>query len=393
MPTNKQPEISELEKTKQAEKAWRDSENKFRDLLENANDLIQSVNPEGKFDFVNRKWLKVLEYTAEEVHELKLTDILRPDQVSHCLAEFKKVAAGETLTSVEAVFISKTGKEIYVEGNVSPRMENGRFLSTRAIFRDVTERKQAEAKIKFLLETTQQANDQLKKMDETKDEFLSMTTHDLKAPLVPIETYADLLRKGQAGALSEKQRQYAERIKEASVKMRGLIDDILDYTRIEFGRVKLSPEVFSLNGLVQECVEEVLPTANHKQIKLDLNPDKTNLLVKADKNMIGRVVVNLVSNAVKYTPEKGRIAVSLYQEKDQVVCSVQDTGIGILKEHLAKVFDKFYMVTAARAREERSLGLGLHIAKSFIEAHGGQVRAESQGKDRGAKFSFTLPLA
>ena len=120
----------------------------FRDLLENANDLIQSVNINGNFIYVNRKWLKTLGYTKEEVERLKLTDILREDQIPHCMEIFKKVCKGESFEHIETVFISKNLEEIFVEGNANPRFEDGKFVQTLGIFRNITERRQMEIQIR-----------------------------------------------------------------------------------------------------------------------------------------------------------------------------------------------------------------------------------------------------
>jgi PAS domain S-box-containing protein len=132
---------------KQADEALRESEERYRDLFENANDLIQSVYPSGKFAYVNQKWLEVLGYTKDEVGKLTLWDILRKDQIPHCMEVFKTVSRGEEVTGVETVFVSKNGKEIYVEGNANARLKDGKFVATRGIFRDITDRKKAEEKL------------------------------------------------------------------------------------------------------------------------------------------------------------------------------------------------------------------------------------------------------
>ena len=141
-------EVNSEKKLLEAEAKLRESEERFRDLFENANDLIQSVGVSGNFVYVNRKWRETLGYSEEEIEKLHLSDILREDQIQHCMAYFQRVSSGESLNMVEAVFVSKDGREIYVEGDVSARFEDGEFISTRGIFRDVTERKRAEDELK-----------------------------------------------------------------------------------------------------------------------------------------------------------------------------------------------------------------------------------------------------
>ena len=138
--------ISNITEQKQAEEALRQSEEKFRDLFENANDLIQSVDKKGKFVYVNRKWLEVLEYTKDELEKLTLWDILRKDQIPHCMELFKKIRNGEAVNEVDTVFISKNMKEIYVDGNANAQFKDGKFIATRGIFRDITEHKKAKEK-------------------------------------------------------------------------------------------------------------------------------------------------------------------------------------------------------------------------------------------------------
>jgi PAS domain S-box-containing protein len=163
--------------------ALHESEERYRDLFENSTDLIQSVNNDGRFEYVNAKWLEALGYTREEIKQLTLMDILRKDQVPHCNELFERVRNGEALDRVETVFVSKDGREILVEGNVNGQFKNGQFVATRAIFRDITERK---------------------KIERMKDQFVSMVSHELRTPLTSIRASLGLLASGVIGALPEK---------------------------------------------------------------------------------------------------------------------------------------------------------------------------------------------
>lgn len=144
--------IFDITDRKLAEKALIESEEKFRDFLENANDLIQSVDVNGRFLYVNKKWLETLGYSKGEVKKLKLIDILRKDQIPHCMEIFKRVCQGESFDNVEAVFVAKDGSEIYVKGNANARFKDGKFVATRGIFRDITKRKRAEEEMRRALE-------------------------------------------------------------------------------------------------------------------------------------------------------------------------------------------------------------------------------------------------
>ncbi|MFH1347697.1 MAG: PAS domain-containing protein [Candidatus Margulisiibacteriota bacterium] len=294
----------------------------------------------------------------------------------------------------EYVEIFEPGLKAWLAISTSPiKDENGKVVSVVHAIRDISERKQRQERMRKVLLESQAANERLRDIDMSKDELLSIVTHDLKSPLVPVEGYADMLRKGLAGPISDRQKVYAERIKEQSIKMRAMIDQLLDYTHVEFGKIKLNPEVFQINNLVVEAVEEIMPEADKKKMKIDLDLSKDELAINADKRMIGRVISNLISNAIKYTPEGGRMIISLRRANGNVHFSVADNGIGISKDDLPKVFDKFFMVEQKKVRERGSLGLGLHIAKDFIEAHGGKIWAESEGEGKGSKFNFTLAAA
>lgn len=190
--------VQDITQRKRAEEVLKESEEKFRDLFENANDLIQSVNASGEFVYVNKKWLETLGYSREELGRLKLTDILREDQIPHCMEIFKKVRSGESFEKVETVFISKDGTEIVVEGNVNARIKDGEFIATRGIFRDITEQKKVEEAYRALVENSLQGlgiaqdsrvafvNPTIAKMlGYTIEELMSFSPRDWKALIHP----------------------------------------------------------------------------------------------------------------------------------------------------------------------------------------------------------------
>jgi signal transduction histidine kinase len=255
------------------------------------------------------------------------------------------------------------------------------------------ERDEARKRVSALLEETQRANEELKRIDRTKDEFLSIVTHDLKTPLVSVLGYVGLLLDERGGKLSGKQRIYLQNIKRQSDKVQTMVDSILDYTRVELGKIKIAPEEFSINSQIFELLEDIMPQADQKKIAVEADLPPEQIMVNADKGMIGRVIANLLGNAIQYTPQGGKIEISLRREDDFVQLKVRDNGIGIPPEHIPRLFDKFFVVEQAKARERRSLGLGLHISKEFIQAHGGEIRVESPGKGKGSTFIFTLPAA
>jgi signal transduction histidine kinase len=253
------------------------------------------------------------------------------------------------------------------------------------------ERKRAEEKIAAMLQETQKVNEELKRTDKAKDEFLSIVTHDLELPLVSVLGYSEVLLQGILGQVSEKQKSAVEVIHKHGKILQGMIDSILDYTRLAFEKVKLESEVFSINSLMAEMLREMNLQFEGKKITLHASLPKEDIMVDADKGMVRRIFANLLGNAVRHTPEGGRVEVTIDKNEEMVRVSVQDNGVGIPKKRLSKIFDKFYIIKDEQARLSRRLGLGLYIAKNFVEVHGGKIWAESEGEGKGARFIFTLP--
>ncbi len=259
--------------------------------------------------------------------------------------------------------------------------------------RMVEERRQAAEKIESLLSESQKANEELKKLDQAKDEFFSIVTHDLELPLVSVLGYADVLQEEIVGEVNDKQRSALSIIKKHAKILQGMIDSILDYTRLTFDRVKLDHEVFSINSQIAEMVHEMRLQFDSKRIHVDVILPSDDAMVKGDKAMIGRVLFNLLSNAIRYTPEGGNIRILIDREREFVRVAVEDNGVGIPRKKLGRLFEKFYIIKDEEARLSRRLGLGLYISKGFVEAHGGKIWADSEGPGKGARFAFTLPSA
>jgi PAS domain S-box-containing protein len=257
---------------------------------------------------------------------------------------------------------------------------------------DITERKRAEQEREKLIKALGEANDELKKMDKTKSEFLSVVTHDLKSPLNNVLGYTDSLMEGKVGELNPKLKEPLEIIKRQAINQGKMIDSLQDFTRLEFGDIKINPELFSLRTMVKELVEGVRPEAEKKQQGVEAMLPAEDVMINADKTMVERIIENLVSNSIKYTNEGGRIIVTLKSDGKIGRITIADNGIGIAQEHLGKIFEKFYMVDPVLAREKRSLGLGLNIVKNFVDMHHGKIWVESEGKGKGSQFIVELPL-
>ena len=240
----------------------------------------------------------------------------------------------------------------------------------------------------LMSETIQKKEEEAKKVEIAKDEFLAMITHELKTPLVPIQGYADILLGEHLGHLNKNQKERLEVIKSSSATLLQLISDLLDAQKLELGQLKIIKQTENLKDTISKTITLMQPQATSDEIEL-VNQVRTDIYASYDDERIGQVLTNLIKNALKATPKKGRVEIFVEDMHDQVKVSVKDNGIGLPNEALDKIFRKFYQVDTSSTREKGGSGLGLSICKGIIETHGGKIWAESE-LGKGATFSFTL---
>jgi len=371
-----------------AEEALEESEERYRDLFENANDLIQSVTPDGRFVYVNRAWREALGYDEGEIANLSMFDVAHPDSQAHCMDVFKRVMTGEQVDEeVEAAFVTKDGRKILVEGNVNCKSEGGRSVYTRGIFRDITERKRGEEELhraKLAAEAASQA----------KSDFLASMSHELRTPLNAIIGFSEVFQEQYFGKLNEKQAGYVKDILESGKHLLSLINDILDLSKIEAGKEELKLSRVGIEELLENSLVMIREKAMRHRIGLglDISQDVEDLEITADERKLRQTMFNLLSNAAKFTPDGGAITVEAKQEGEELVISVADTGIGIAPEHQEKILEEFYQVRGGMKDKTPGTGLGLSLTKRFVEMHGGRLWVESEGEGKGSRFSFTLPI-
>ena len=231
----------------------------------------------------------------------------------------------------------------------------------------------------------------LKELDRLKSNFLATMSHELRTPLTSVIGYSEMMLEGLGGPLTTEQREYLGIIMEKGENLLQLITSILDISKIEAGRVRLVLSEVDVSQLMRDAVATVLPLARKKGLKVGCEPSTLPRL-HCDREKLRQCLVNLCSNAVKFTPAGGTITVSAEPVGDsRIAIHVADTGIGIAEEHLGRVFDVFYQVDGSSTREYGGAGLGLAIVKSFVEAHGGDIAVRSS-PGAGSTFSMRLPL-
>ena len=272
------------------------------------------------------------------------------------------------------------------------RDEAGNLLGFSQIMRDMTSRKQAETERKQLEAALRQQAEQLAQANRMKDEFLATLSHELRTPLNSILNWSQLLRTRKFNeSTTARALETIERNAKAQFQ---LIKDLLDVSRIIQGQIRLDVRPVSLVSVIQAAINTVSLAAAAKAIQLEFVLDSSNpspLLVSGDANRLQQIVWNLLCNAVKFTPEGGRVEVRLERVNSQAQIKVSDTGKGISADFLPYVFDRFRQFDSSLTRSYGGLGLGLAIVRHLVELHGGTVHAESPGEGQGATFTVNLP--
>ena len=230
----------------------------------------------------------------------------------------------------------------------------------------------------------------LKELDKMKSEFIAMVTHELRAPIAAVEQQLTVILNKMAGEVTEKQEKLLSRAKERTKGLLDLIKDLLDLSKIEAGKMVQYKEPIALREVVQRVVDLMRAEAENKKIDLQFSAPLEIPLIHADRNSMEGIFTNLISNAIKYTPEGGKVWVTLSEEGGFVRTAVSDTGIGIKKEDLPRIFDKFYRVKTTETRQIVGTGLGLSIVKSIVDAHLGSIFVESE-VGKGTTLTILLP--
>ncbi len=264
------------------------------------------------------------------------------------------------------------------------------FIETAGLVREYeTEYAQKDREARALA----QVNEELRRLDQLKSEFLAMVSHELRTPLTAIIGYSRLLSRQVHGPLSSRQLEHQEAIFRSAQRLSDLINDLLDVSRLEAGRVELNPRPTRVRQIVDQVAAVVGVAAQAKQLTIDNAVPPDLPLVNADPSRLQQILVNLVGNGVKFSSTGGLVRVVAGLQRDHVWIAVEDRGVGIPRDELVRIWDPFYQVEAPMQRRHGGSGLGLAIVRRLVELHGGVVRAESEGENRGSRFVFTLPLA
>jgi signal transduction histidine kinase len=272
-----------------------------------------------------------------------------------------------------------------ISSQIAIAINNAQLYEQMQRFNQILKAKVVEATKELI-----NAYKELKKLDESKTEFLSLASHQLRTPLSTIKGYLSMILEGDYGPISEEVKEAVKTVYQSNERLIGLVNDLLNVTRIEAGKLEYNPTLSDLEKLIKEVTEEMKLPAKKKNLKIEVFVEKLPKF-NFDPEKIRQVLINLLDNAIKYT-EKGKITVIAKTQNSNVRVEVKDTGIGISRERLNSLFQWFSRGRGVYRLESGGFGLGLYIAKKIIEKAKGKIWAESEGEGKGSTFIFTLPI-
>jgi signal transduction histidine kinase len=329
-------------------------------------------------------------YAGKAILERKIVHITDV-RVDHDRAELSKAITEST--GLRAVLVVPMIQEGAAIGCITTSFTEPRAFTDKqiALLRSFSDQAVIAIQNARLFREIQDKSRQIEIANQHKSDFLANMSHELRTPLNAIIGFSEVLSERMFGELNEKQADYMKDIHESGRHLLSLINDILDLSKIEAGRMELEPSDFDLPSALSNAMTLVRERAQRHGIALGLKLDQTLSSIRADERKFKQIVLNLLSNAVKFTPDGGRVDVNATLGKDMVEIAVSDTGIGIAPEDQAAVFEEFKQVGRDYTRKAEGTGLGLALTKRFVELHGGTIRLES-APGKGSTFTFTIPL-
>jgi len=364
----------------------------FQDsVIDNANVWLSAMNLIGNVVIWNKAAEAITGYPREEVlGRDSIWDWLKSDE-----EQYKRDITTKGVSNIGGEVFSQNFETLIKrkDGNIRTVSWNSRNIldntenpiGSITLGLDITEQKKSEEEIKI-------QNAELKRLNRIKSDFLNVTSHELRTPMVAIKGYAQLLSDLSLGEITDKQKKAIDVVLRNTTRLNKLVQDILDVSRLESGTMKFLPEDTDIGELTRETAETMQSSANAKQMKINsiIEDNLPNLII--DPERIKQVLVNLVNNAIKFSPNNSDINIQVKKEGEYVIFEIQDFGRGIPKNMIEKIFDTFYQVDSTNDRKLMGgAGLGLAISRGIVVAHGGNIHVESR-VNKGSTFKFTLPL-
>lgn len=359
----------EVAERKRVEAALLESEARFRFLAEAMPQKIFTARANGEVDYFNPQWSQFTGLSFEEIRGWGWTQFIHPDDVEENVRRWQH--------SID------TGEPFYFEHRFRGADGVYRWHMSRAIAV-----RNAQGAITMWIGSNTDIDEQ-KRQEERKDAFISMASHELKTPVTSLKGFAHILQNRLKKRGDEESLRFLASITKQLNRLNRLINDLLDITRVQQGRLEYDEELLDLDVLIRENIETLQAgTSTHRLIFEESQAAR----VCGDKDRIGQVLTNLITNAIKYSPSGDRVIIRLFNDGDSAIVSVQDFGIGIAAKHQTRIFERFYQVTEAEEKTYPGLGIGLYLSNEIVKRHRGRIWVESE-KGAGSTFRFSLPLS
>jgi hypothetical protein len=363
-------------------------------LIESLNDGFYAMDADGRFSFCNQAFLDMLGMSRpENLYRKYAVEIVMPPETAKITRMLERRRRGEKVF-FETVLKRQDGNGLPVQISSAPLFRSGEFMGIVGIAHDLSERRRLEAMVERTHQDLEKAYEELSVLDKMKSDFIAIASHELRTPLSIIKGYADAFQFGELGELPEPQMDKIKIINSRADQMTKIINDLLDVTRLEEGRLVGERWPAPVEGIILSAVSEYKTRADQAGQELDYQVEENLPAVSVDVWRVHQVMENLIGNALKFTPHGGSIKVSARpsSEPEMVEFEVSDTGPGIPPEEQEKIFTIFYQAETNSSRSAGGLGLGLVISKGIVEGHGGRIWVESE-QDKGSSFKFTLPIS
>jgi PAS domain S-box-containing protein len=368
-----------------AEEAREKAQQMYRVMTEEASDIILFYDADGRVLFASQALERVAGRSIADVEHGKFMALVHPDDVEEATKMTVRPEAGQTVTATYRLLHSD-GHYVWLEStNRAIYDAAGAYRNLVSVSRDVTARKQQEIETKAAQERAEAAN-------QAKSRFLANMSHELRTPLNAVIGFTDLMRQGMFGPLgSERYVEYATLIYDSGQLLLDLISDLLDMAKIEAGKLELNFERVDLTGTIEDCVRLLADRADGCGLEVVVDTPANPISLTADRRAVKQVLLNLLTNAVKFTPSGGRIDVAARVEEDRAVISVRDTGIGIAAHELPRLGQPFEQVATDPMHAKSGTGLGLALVRALVEKHGGRMHIESE-EGIGTEVRVDFPL-
>ena len=381
--------ISDITEKFELEQKLKESEERYRNLIETVPFSIALIDEKGVLIYCNPAIEKLLGYSQDELvgYEFKNLPVVNPKYVPIMLKRFVKVLEGLILPPLDIELYKKDGSLIWIRYQ-STLVKLGEKTLLQTVINDISEQKKADLLIKEEIQ-------KLKELDQVRKDLISRVSHELKTPLFSILGASELLLELYKQEFKKDIKELVQMIEKGGKRLKYLVDNLLDVTRIEYNKLELEKEYTDLAEIIKECSKEMIYLIKKRDLNLKLQlPDFLNIVI--DKIRIEQAILNVLSNAIKNTPPGGNITVKLNKIGNWVELEVSDTGIGLTKEEMDIIFTRFGKIERYGEGLEyidiQGSGLGLYISKEIIDLHNGKIWAESAGRDKGCTFIIKLPM-